>query len=687
MRSVATLYSVLLLTVAAAPAAAQTLPLPSGHKMRIVIDSAPQQAAIYVNDKSYGIQGYTPSTLKLPKGTYTIILELPGFKAVSRPVTVVRSTQLMFPLEREAKPATLDVRSVSNDSASGGTVYIDGQQMGTVPARVQLSSGSHLVEVKKTGFNDYREQTTVSEGETRSMVIEMMPQAKKGSILVTADVAGADVYVDGVRKDAAPALVGDLIEGSHTVEVRKDPLPPFKAVVNVIGNQQAKVEARIGAGAVGSLRVVSSTPGATVFVDGESKGPVNQEIPNLHPGQHIIEVRAQGYASQVVEQTIAPGEQRIAKIDLVQGAAQGVGRLRIVTPVPEAEVFIDGSSAGKAPIERGDLSAGKHYVVVRARGYAEWRREVNIEAGGVANLTAELSASGVLKVLSNVAGADVLIDGEIKGKTPLTLEAMPAGDHLAEVRARGYASARQPFHLDGGEQKILSADLAALRTGPTTGELMHTYKSMTSWSAVTVEPNKFTADVVGGFFPFGELRLTVGAFRKGMFGIDAGVDIRTIGYMTEGLGRVRFQYLHAGPVALGTFIGVGGGGGPGNRNDFVFEFGIPFTLLFADVVRLSTTPYLQVYTDRLCPDAGAASPPSGCTPGPKGASDPTSRVAGARVLLQAALEIVVHPNVNIFFIFEGDPVGPRLLYTSAYSPALLATDPQVYGRAGVTFKF
>src|SRR5262249_48346728 len=158
-------------------------------------------------------------------------------------------------------------------------------------------------------------------------------------------------------------------------------------------------EARIGAGAVGSLRVVSSTPGATVFVDGEQKGPANQEIPNLQPGQHIIEVRAQGHASQVVEQTIAAGEQKIAKIDLVQGSAQGVARLRIVTPVPDAEVFIDGASAGKAPIERNDLQAGKHYIVVRAKGYADWKREVNLEGGNAATLTAELSASGTLKVL------------------------------------------------------------------------------------------------------------------------------------------------------------------------------------------------------------------------------------------------------------------------------------------------
>src|SRR5438067_359010 len=55
-----------------------------GHKMRVKIDSAPQQAAVYVDSKDYGIQGYTPATLKLPKGTYTIILEMPGFRPVQK---------------------------------------------------------------------------------------------------------------------------------------------------------------------------------------------------------------------------------------------------------------------------------------------------------------------------------------------------------------------------------------------------------------------------------------------------------------------------------------------------------------------------------------------------------------------------------------------------------------------------
>jgi hypothetical protein len=672
-------------------ASAQLRPRPplTGHKMRIAIDSQPQQAAIYIDSKDYGIEGYTPATVKLPKGLYTIILEAPGFKPLQRQIQVTRSGPApLFTLERLSRPATLDIRSVSNDSASGGQLLIDGAPSGTVPARVELSAGQHLVEVKKAGFQGYRETANVVEGETRTMVIELTAEAKKGSILVTADVAGADIYVDGSRRDATPALIGDLLEGEHTIEVRKDPLPPFKTVVRVEGNKQTKVDARIQAQVpqVGSFRVVSSTPGAEVLIDGEAKGPANAEIANLKPGKHFVEVRAKGFQPQSAAQEVASGETRLWQVDLqpVLEKSQNA-RLRLVTPVPDAEVFIDGASVGHAPVDRNDLQAGKHYVVVRARGYAEWKREVNLEAGSTTPLTADLSASGTVKVISNVPAADVFLDGQKVGVTPITLPNLPAGDHFIEVKKLGYQEgAKLAFHLDGGQEKLLPADLVELRHGLAPAEQQKVYRGMTSFSAVTVEPNKFTADIYGGFYPFGGLRLTVGAFRKGYFGIDAGVEGRTIGYLTEGLAHVKFEAFRGGPVAFGADIAIGGGGGPGGHNDFVFEAGVLFTLLFGDLVRFTSHPYMQVYTDRLCPDMAPAEQTAGCKAGSQFLQN---RDAGFRLMLQGALEIAVAPVANIFFIFEGDPIGARRSYTDAYSPHLLSTDPQVYGRFGVTFKF
>src|SRR5262245_37828232 len=112
---VAAVAALLLGSSLVAPASAQTMPLPlrKGTKYRVKIDSSPQQAAIYIDSKQYGIQGYTPSTLKLPKGPYKVIIELPGFKPMERDVTVSRAEAFVFTLERAPRPAFLDVRSVS----------------------------------------------------------------------------------------------------------------------------------------------------------------------------------------------------------------------------------------------------------------------------------------------------------------------------------------------------------------------------------------------------------------------------------------------------------------------------------------------------------------------------------------------------------------------------------------------
>ena len=465
----------------------------------------------------------------------------------------------------------------------------------------------------------------------------------------------------------------------------------------------------------GTLRVVCGIPGAEVWIDGEMKGTVNSTISGVPVGEHVVEVRSRGYAPQTTNVTISAGAPAVAKVDMnAQPEKPATAHLRVVTPVPNAEVFIDGASAGPAPFDHNDLAPGKHFVIVRARGYAEWKREVELDPATPTTLSAELSASGTVKVLSNVSGAAVLIDGQVMGKTPVVLDNIPAGEHFVEIKQPGYIEAKQPFHLDGGDQKILAADLTPIHHGPTPADMARRMRGMTSFSGVTIDPARFTADIAAGYVPFGQVRLTVGAFRYNWIGLDAGIELRTIGYFTEGLAHAKLQFVQAGPVAIAFDMAIGGGGGLTSRTDFVFEAGIPFTLLFGDLVRFTAHPYLQVYSDRNCPTAqDLINDPNLSKPGQgeqstcsatKDAGDnnwtgryngnmitlsqnPRDRFVGARFMMQAVLEIAVAENVNIFLFFEGDPVGERQALTAKFSSVFPNTDPQIYGRVGVTFKF
>ena len=209
------LLSVLFLTSAATAQPKPRPPMP-GHKMRVKIDSAPQQAAVYVDSKDYGIEGYTPVTLKLPKGTYTIILELPNFQTVQKAITVEKSQAFVFTMERQVRPAILDVRApAGSDGALGAQLFVDGSPVGTVPGRVEVAQGHHLIEVKKPGFKDWRDSADVNEGEQRTMVVDLQAEDQKGH--AARDLGRAAPRGDGNqgRRRVAPDTVDVDIGARH----------------------------------------------------------------------------------------------------------------------------------------------------------------------------------------------------------------------------------------------------------------------------------------------------------------------------------------------------------------------------------------------------------------------------------------------------------------------------------------
>src|SRR3954452_10862471 len=135
---------------------AQTQPRPPVKgKYKLKIDSSPQQAAVYWDSstnqqpKLYGIAGYTPITIKVPKGAVKIVLELSGFKPIEQVVDVRKNTSISPTLERAPRMARLNLQA-SADGA-GGDVLIDGVPRGTIPNTFELTAGRHQVEVRKAG--------------------------------------------------------------------------------------------------------------------------------------------------------------------------------------------------------------------------------------------------------------------------------------------------------------------------------------------------------------------------------------------------------------------------------------------------------------------------------------------------------------------------------------------------------
>src|SRR5262245_24598117 len=153
--SLATITCVIIGAIVPAEAMAQQpqpRPRIHGRTYKVKVDSSPQQAAVYWDasdrpaPKDYGIAGYTPITIKVPKGQVKFLVELQGWKTQEQTVTIKKNQTVTVTLERAPQPARLDLQSSAGGSAVGGDVLIDGAPRGTLPNTFELVAGRHQIE-------------------------------------------------------------------------------------------------------------------------------------------------------------------------------------------------------------------------------------------------------------------------------------------------------------------------------------------------------------------------------------------------------------------------------------------------------------------------------------------------------------------------------------------------------------
>lgn len=724
MRRWLSLIVVILLGVPSLEAVAQPIPRPErkGRKYKVRIDSAPQQAAIYLDDEKYGIVGYTPWDGRLQKGDWKVIIKADGYEPVERVVRVKRTSrvqEVFVPLVKKEVPAVLDLGAAADKNAFGAEVWVDGQLQGTIPVIINATQGRHLVEIKKEGFEDFSQWVEAKEGERIRINPVLKPLKKepqKGSILVDADVPDAEVSVDGVAwTDTTPTLIPNVPEGPHIVEVRKAPSMPWKVTVVVEAGKTSKVSAKLKAGAggeVGAVRVISNVEGAEVVVDGTPRGKAPVDIKDLSPGEHVIEVRAKGYRTRSERVTVSAGSATVLDMNLSEEAdVAGTGLIKVVSPVPEAAVFVDGEAIGAVPVDKR-VPAGEHFVVVTKTGYKTFESKISVEAGQTVTVTAELKSVGTVQVLSTPGRASVMVDGEAVGTTPLTLDAIEAGAHVITVRKDDYYDHEESITVKGGERVIVNAQMKRIDLGPTEEELLREQRARSSFGARTLGKEKPTADFSVGYPHLIEARFTIGAGNLKNFGLDAGIGVKTFFSRTDMSVNLRLQLLDVSPLSVAVFASptYGTRFDRSHRDSFALDAGGIVSLTAVGRLTITGRVYLNMFSDRFCPGLEGTgferntSPSDLCVDYLAGTLDPEKKqrvdelLGGAdkiydrhtdlRLMIGLIVEYALDKKWNIWGILEGTPaLDERPAYTDAFNGILLENDNGVYVRIGGTFKF
>ncbi len=283
-------------------------------------------------------------------------------------------------------------------------------------------------------------------------------QPKMGTLFVQSNPAGIAVFVDGEARGQTPARLS-VKAGPHILELRRGGVPRTIPLTVAEGAEVSQYLEYPNTPETGSLRVESQPAGAKVLVDGTDRGVAPLTIEQLLPGDHEVVLQTPaGSARHVVSVQAGAIASLVAPVASAAAASGPVsGWLTVKAPF-SLEIREDGQLLGTTDSDRLMLASGRHdlQLVSETMNYRV-TRSVQVTPGKVSVLTIE-PPNGVVN-LNAVPWAEVFVDGQRVGETPIGNLQVPIGPHEVIFRHPQFGEKRHAISVTLGQPTRLSVQM------------------------------------------------------------------------------------------------------------------------------------------------------------------------------------------------------------------------------------
>ncbi len=187
----------------------------------------------------------------------------------------------------------------------------------------------------------------------------------------------------------------------------------------------------------------------------------------LRPGSYIVEARRPCF--RLLEEKLTVGREKRQQVRFRMQPLPGHVRIDLRTsdgsqvPADRLQVRIDGQPTDLSTGRELALAPGKHRIEIQSADYLPLSADLQV-AGCDRRQTAALVLRpdrARVRLDATPNGAEVIIDGQPAGRTPLSTE-LKSGRHRLEVRAPGYQTWRTELEVAAGQP----VDLTAIRLHP-----------------------------------------------------------------------------------------------------------------------------------------------------------------------------------------------------------------------------
>lgn len=203
----------------------------------LTVEASEGPAQVILNGKLLGIAN--PKYVgRVSPGTYELIVRKTGLPEFRQKITIPASGLTVQAQLGAAQvvPAPQPIKQLFTLSitanAPNAQVSVNGAVMGTAPVNVSVEAGTYRVQISAPGYEPYDANVSVSNN--TSLVATLKQQA--GKISITANVIGAEVYLNNVKAGVTP-FTTELPFGSYNLKITAPGYQDYAAGIVVSGPQ------------------------------------------------------------------------------------------------------------------------------------------------------------------------------------------------------------------------------------------------------------------------------------------------------------------------------------------------------------------------------------------------------------------------------------------------------------------
>jgi len=288
-------------------------------------------------------------------------------------------------------------------------------------------------------------------GEVKTVVEEKELAAQW--LIIQTEPEDANVFIDDKLAGTTP-FQRKYEEGEYTYRIEKSRYHNKAGKVTLKDEKKRldfTLEPRFG-----NIKVTSAPEnGMMIYLDDENTGKKTPAtLEEVSSGEHTIKLQSQWYQPQSKKITVEDAQTATVNFELEKAYANIT-----VQTQPSSNILIDGEKKGNGNWQ-GRLMEGIYTIKAEEDKYHSHSEQLKVTTGEEESVTFDLEGkTGNADIVTTPMDAQVYLDGEKQGTSPLTLKDLLIGEHKLEIRKEGYGTIKKTLTVKEEESLTIKDTL------------------------------------------------------------------------------------------------------------------------------------------------------------------------------------------------------------------------------------